>query len=390
MGAYEGDEQGGRKSNPGDQEGDFDTASLEAPLSSGVAQTGPRWVEDLAGPDDYWLTLTDAARVTRRQEVTIRRWVAAGSLPIRNRALGINKRTRHVRASDLARLSPIVDASATISGATARIDLLSIPEQQAQLLQRQREIDQQAQSLTAQLEQVQHSARAQQTQLDQHHAQLAAVESAAEALLTELSTSRQQAEKRHSSFGRQLTALQQNVRLLGKETRQLQGEQQVLRSAQERVAERQTGQENEQREYALRVEQIEKQQRKDARDRGKLQRGIDELTQRTNLLERHLQQVVEGLSQLREDLHQEAAAAKQQTSEITQQLQVLQLHFQEVDTGLQATAGLLAQDHERLGQLIAQVSVLATPVTAPAPSSEQAGKPTRRRRLKQPSRMTTR
>src|SRR5215469_8917614 len=113
----------------------------DSPLPSTSGERGPVWVEELAGPEDYWLTLTDAARVTRRQEVTIRRWVAAGSLPVRNRALGINKRTRQVRASDLARLSPIVDASATISGAAARIDLLSIPEQQAQVLRRQGELD---------------------------------------------------------------------------------------------------------------------------------------------------------------------------------------------------------------------------------------------------------
>ena len=81
---------------------------IEAPVpvneadeaSGGPGRTGPTWVEELAGPDDYWLTLTDAARVTRRQEVTIRRWVAAGTLSVRNRPLGLNKRTRHVRAID--------------------------------------------------------------------------------------------------------------------------------------------------------------------------------------------------------------------------------------------------------------------------------------------------
>ena len=39
------------------------------------------FVDELAGPDDYWLSITDAARVTRRQEVSIRRWIAKGDLP---------------------------------------------------------------------------------------------------------------------------------------------------------------------------------------------------------------------------------------------------------------------------------------------------------------------
>ena len=90
-------------------------------------------VDELAGQDDYWLTLTDAARITRRQEVTIRRWVAAGHLPVRRQPMGLTKRTRHVRASDLARLTPIVDPAAAISDATAHLDLVGIPQQHAQL-----------------------------------------------------------------------------------------------------------------------------------------------------------------------------------------------------------------------------------------------------------------
>src|SRR5262249_44430232 len=134
---------------------------------------GPSWVDDLSGPEDYWLTLTDAARVTRRQEVTIRRWVAAGSLPIRSRSLGLNKRTRHVRASDLSLLTPIVDPSATISGASAQIDLLSIPSQQAQILQQNREITQRVQTLISQFEKTTSS---QQAQLAEQHSHLEQIE----------------------------------------------------------------------------------------------------------------------------------------------------------------------------------------------------------------------
>ncbi len=99
-------------------------------------------VDELAGPEDYWLTLTDAARITRRQEVTIRRWVAAGHLQVRRQPMGLTKRTRHVRASDLAQLTPIIDPSAAISDATAHLDLVGIPQQQSQLLAAQQRLTQ--------------------------------------------------------------------------------------------------------------------------------------------------------------------------------------------------------------------------------------------------------
>jgi len=90
-----------------------------------------RYVEELAGPDDYWMTLTDSARATRRQEVTIRRWVASGELPVRRYRVGLNKRTRQVRASDLANLTPIIDTSAMISGEEGQLNLINIPAEQA-------------------------------------------------------------------------------------------------------------------------------------------------------------------------------------------------------------------------------------------------------------------
>jgi hypothetical protein len=95
-------------------------------------------VDDLADESDYWLSITDASRVTRKQEITIRRWIAKGELPVRRQRMGHNKRTRHVRASDLADLTPIIDPLAAITGAPANADLMSIPKQQADLLLGQR------------------------------------------------------------------------------------------------------------------------------------------------------------------------------------------------------------------------------------------------------------
>lgn len=109
-------------------------------------------VEELASPDDYWLSITDAARVTRRQEITIRRWISAGTLPVRGQRMGLNKRTRHVRASDLAQLTPIIDPTAAITGAPAQVNLLSIPEQQAHLLAEQQRVAHQVADLSQRAE----------------------------------------------------------------------------------------------------------------------------------------------------------------------------------------------------------------------------------------------
>jgi hypothetical protein len=92
-----------------------------------------RYVDELQGPDDYWLTITDAARATRRQDITIRRWIAKGQLPVRRRKVGLNQRTRQVRASDLMELTPIIDPAGAITSEEGRLDLKSIPVQQREI-----------------------------------------------------------------------------------------------------------------------------------------------------------------------------------------------------------------------------------------------------------------
>ena len=96
-------------------------------------QSREQYIEELAGPDDYWMTITDAARATRRQDVTIRRWIASGELPVRKQRVGLNKRSRQIRASDVAQLTPIIDTSAMISGDEAKINLTNIPAEHAAL-----------------------------------------------------------------------------------------------------------------------------------------------------------------------------------------------------------------------------------------------------------------
>lgn len=93
-----------------------------------------RYVEALDGEGDYWLSVTDASRVCRIQDVSLRRAINRGDLPVRRERAGQNKRTRFVRASDLPRAGyPIVDESAAITTEIGKADILSIPRQQQQI-----------------------------------------------------------------------------------------------------------------------------------------------------------------------------------------------------------------------------------------------------------------
>jgi K+/H+ antiporter YhaU regulatory subunit KhtT len=95
-----------------------------------------RYVEDLTAEGDYWLSITDAARVCRVQDVSIRRAIARGALPVRRQRAGQNKRTRFVRAGDLPDAGfPIIDESAVITTEIGKADILSIPRQQQRILQ---------------------------------------------------------------------------------------------------------------------------------------------------------------------------------------------------------------------------------------------------------------
>src|SRR6266566_1543569 len=92
-----------------------------------------QYVTELAGTDDRWVSVTDASRIARRQEHTIRTWIAQGLLSVNPKRVGINKKTRQVRLSDLAKLTPIIDPDAGIATDWGTLDLPSIPKQQQQL-----------------------------------------------------------------------------------------------------------------------------------------------------------------------------------------------------------------------------------------------------------------
>ncbi len=99
-----------------------------------------QYVEKLAGPEEYpegdaWISLTDAARITRTSEAMARRWVTSGRLKVKKEPVGVPPRTRLVRLSDVAKIRPIVDPTAAITGDVRKLDLPSIPRQQVQIMQ---------------------------------------------------------------------------------------------------------------------------------------------------------------------------------------------------------------------------------------------------------------
>jgi len=113
-------------------------------------------VTELAGPDDRWVSVTDASRIARRQEHTIRSWIAQGKLAVNPQRVGINKKTRQVRLSDLVKLTPIIDPDAGIATDLGMLDLPSIPKQQQRLAEQmtvlQQEMTRQVAALVGQQE----------------------------------------------------------------------------------------------------------------------------------------------------------------------------------------------------------------------------------------------
>src|SRR5437899_10445949 len=97
-----------------------------------------QYVEELAGPEEYpdgdaWISLTDAARITRTSEAMARRWVTSGRLPVKRQLVGLNQQTRLVRLSDVATIRPIIDPAAAISHEIHKLDLPSMRRQKAHI-----------------------------------------------------------------------------------------------------------------------------------------------------------------------------------------------------------------------------------------------------------------
>jgi len=99
-----------------------------------------QYVEELAGPEDAWISLTDAAWITRTSEAMTRRWVTSGRLKVKKEPVGVPPRTRLVRMSDVAVIRPTVDPTAAITGEVRKLNLASIPRQQLQSMEDHRRL----------------------------------------------------------------------------------------------------------------------------------------------------------------------------------------------------------------------------------------------------------
>ncbi len=223
-------------------------------------------VDALAGPEDYWLTITDAARATRRQDITIRRWIATGQLPVRRNAVGLNQRTRQVRASDLARLTPIIDPTAVITGEEGRLNLMSIPVEQAQLRAGQQQLQQHVAALREHVEQqgqtfrqalTEHRLAFQQHQEQLREALAAQFSQVHEALFgtrTALETIRTEQQQRLAQHGQELERLRQRLAMQSassQEAPQRSADEQVMEQALQTLEEWMTS------EFAKLMDQLE-------------------------------------------------------------------------------------------------------------------------------------
>jgi len=129
-----------------------------------------RYVEELRSKEEYpegdaWISLTDAARVTRTSEAMARRWVSSGRIPTKKEAVGIPPRTRLVRLSDVAAVRPIVDPTAAITGEVRKLDLASIPRQQLQIMEEHERLSRETATLQGMVEQFSASLQASLDQL---------------------------------------------------------------------------------------------------------------------------------------------------------------------------------------------------------------------------------
>lgn len=123
-------------------------------------QQGKVWyVEELRSTEEYpagdaWVSITDAARITRTSEAMARRWVSSGRIPAKKEPVGINSRTRLVRLSDVAQIRPIIDPSAAITDDVRLIDLPSIPRQMQEIMESHEHLLAQTQTLQTSVEEI--------------------------------------------------------------------------------------------------------------------------------------------------------------------------------------------------------------------------------------------
>ncbi len=195
------------------------------------ADTHVRYIDDLAGSDDAWITITDAARITRTSEAMARRWVTSGRLPVKRQAVGMNQQTRLVRLSDVAAIRPIIDPTAAVSDGVHKLDLPSIPRQQAHILQEHERLTQQVRQGQHAVDEVRRDLREaalqQQQAIEELHQQFSTQQDEWQRRLT---LQQQQHDTLRSQLHDQAQALEQINNDMTEQGRQLQQEGALLRT----------------------------------------------------------------------------------------------------------------------------------------------------------------
>ena len=300
-----------------------------------------QYVEELAGPEAYpegdaWISLTDAARITRTSEAMARRWVTSGRLKVKKEPVGVPPRTRLVRLSDVAKIRPIVDPTAAITGDVRKLDLPSIPRQQVQIMQDH-------ERLTKQIEHVLEASKQHEATT---HAELlqvtARIRELSEDLSHQLSAHRDELQRALDQAGQQHEALAAVVRDLA---------HQLERSRDELVDQaRQHQQDLEQ----LRAELV-----------GQLHTVQATLQQAQQELERRLIAQANQVDQVRRDLKEQQAALVTLRRDMTT---LVEQQAREVLTALEQVERDQAQDaaqfHERMEKVERGIEQVGTRVEA--------------------------
>ena len=181
----------------------------------------------------------------------VRRWVTSGRLKVKREPVGVPPRTRLVRLSDVAKIRPIIDPTAAISGEVRKLDLPSIPRQQLQIMQDHERLTKQIELALEASKQYEANTHAAFLELSEdlshrlltHRDELQRVlneaEQQHEALATVVRDQAHQLEQSHAQLEDQARRHQQGLEQLGAELQdQLHTAQAILQQAQQELERR--------------------------------------------------------------------------------------------------------------------------------------------------------
>jgi chromosome segregation ATPase len=296
-----------------------------------------------------------------------RRWVTSGRLPVKKEVVGIPPRTRLVRLSDVAKIRPIVDPTAAITGEVRKLDLPSIPRQQQQIMADHERLLKETQALVETVTTLQAELQAVETRLvDQQNqlrealeVQLTELREQAESITTKLSatdqTIREQAQlnqREHAAFREDLTDLWHRTRIaLDALETEVQVQSQALTDAEAALRstiEQHTGQLQatleKSEQHAARIAQLDDIAAQLQQTTNDLRDAIEQAQQQTikkatTLIEQHAQG-------FRTDLEALARNQAQDTATFTTQLETITGKLEQVSTDISATHKTVEQSQK--------------------------------------------